>query len=137
MKASAVALAVILASLVSAHAVTTNQQAFTYFTDASGNVGFAYVTRQTDPTTNLTTTTLYYSFCVQTTAASCQEGSGVIPNSARRPIGRLITITRTKAMTSSRNYFSTNIGLRAPTVCASTSLKRWTGSRSGSTAGVS
>jgi len=82
MKASAVALAVILLSLVSAHAITTSTQAFAYVIDAGGNVGLVYVFRQTDPTTNLTTTTLSYSFCVQTVAASCLEGSGVIPNSA-------------------------------------------------------
>ena len=39
MKASALALALILASVISAHAVTTNQQVSNYFTDANGNVG--------------------------------------------------------------------------------------------------
>jgi hypothetical protein len=34
MKASAVTLAVVLASLVSAHDVTANHQTFSYFTDA-------------------------------------------------------------------------------------------------------
>jgi opacity protein-like surface antigen len=36
MKALAVTFAVIMASIVSAHAVTTNQQTFSYFTDAGG-----------------------------------------------------------------------------------------------------
>jgi hypothetical protein len=82
MKVSLAALAVILSSLVSAHAITTSTQAFNYFTDANGNVGFIDALRQTDPTTNITTTTMSYSFCVQTTAASCLEGSGTIPNDA-------------------------------------------------------
>jgi hypothetical protein len=82
MKASAIALAVILASFVPAHAVTTNQQVSNYFTDANGNVGLVFVDRQTDPTTNVTTTTLSYSFCIQTTEATCLEGNGVIPNGA-------------------------------------------------------
>ena len=82
MKASALALALILASVISAHAVTTNQQVSNYFTDANGNVGLVYVDRKTDPTTNVTTTTLSYSFCIQTTEASCLEGNGVIPNGA-------------------------------------------------------
>jgi hypothetical protein len=66
MKASAVTLAVILASLVSAHALTTNQQTSNYFTDAGGNVGFVAVERRTDPVTLVSTSTLSYSFCVQT-----------------------------------------------------------------------
>jgi len=66
--------------ITSAAAVTVHTQTFTYFTDANGNVGFVYVIRATDPTTNVTTTNLSYSFCVQTTAASCLEGSGLIPN---------------------------------------------------------
>lgn len=82
MKASALALAVILSSLVSAHAVTTSTQTANYFVDANGNVGIISAVRQTDPTTNVTTTTMSYSFCVQTTAPSCEEGSGTIPNDA-------------------------------------------------------
>src|SRR4029077_4344006 len=80
MKASALALAVILSSLVSAHAVTTSTQTANYFLDANGNVGAIATIRQTDPVTNVTTTTLQYTFCVQTAAASCLEGSGTIPN---------------------------------------------------------
>ena len=72
--------AILFLMTTSAAAITTNQQAFTYFTDAGGNVGFVYVDRQTDPVTQIVTTTLSYSYCVQTTAASCQEGNGVIPN---------------------------------------------------------
>lgn len=82
MKTSVIALALILASFVPAHAVTTNQQVSNYFTDANGNVGLVFVDRQTDPTTNVTTTTLTYSFCIQTTEATCLEGNGVIPNGA-------------------------------------------------------
>ena len=65
-----------------AAAVTTNHQAFSWFIDASGNTGFVSVQRKTDPVTRIVTTTLSYSFCVETTAASCLEGTGVIPNSA-------------------------------------------------------
>jgi hypothetical protein len=79
---AAIAKAILFAITASAHAVTTNTQASNYFTDANGNVGFVYVTRKTDPATAVTTTNLSYSFCVQTTAASCLEGNGVIPNNA-------------------------------------------------------
>ena len=82
MKALTVTLALLLSSLVSAHAVTVSQQATNYFNDADGNAGFVFVERLTDPVTRVTTTDLSYSFCVQTTAASCLEGHGNIPNNA-------------------------------------------------------
>jgi hypothetical protein len=72
----------ILSSLVSAHAVTTSTSTFNYITDANGNVGVVSATRSTDPATNVTTTTMTYTFCIQTTAPSFQEGSGTIPNDA-------------------------------------------------------
>lgn len=60
--------------------VTTRTWAGGWFTDAQGNVGIVYVARLFDPTTGSTTTNLSYSFCIQTTASSCLEGAGRIPN---------------------------------------------------------
>lgn len=74
--------AVFLLFASSAAATNINTQAFSYFTDPAGNTGFVYVDRATNPTTKVVTTTLSYSFCLQTTAATCQEGNGVIPNGA-------------------------------------------------------
>jgi hypothetical protein len=61
-------------------AVTTRTFAFSYFADVQGNVGFVFVERLFDPTSGSTITNLDYSFCVQTTASSCLEGTGSIPN---------------------------------------------------------
>jgi hypothetical protein len=80
---TALATAFLLVMVVQARAVTTASQAFTTFTDENGNVGVVSVARQLDPFTHATTTTtVTYSFCVQTTAASCLEGSGTVPNDA-------------------------------------------------------
>ena len=62
--------------------VRTNTLASSLMFDANGNTGFVTVIRQTDPTTLVSSTGLFYSFCVQTTAALCQQGNGVIPDAA-------------------------------------------------------
>jgi hypothetical protein len=74
----------------SALAVTTSTQTANYFVDANGNVGVISASRQTDPATNITTTTMSYSFCVQTTAASCQEGSGTTKRRTAAANGRAV-----------------------------------------------
>ncbi len=51
------------------------------FLDPNGNTGIASVISSTD-TTGVLTTSLFYSFCVQTTANACLEGNGQIPNAA-------------------------------------------------------
>jgi hypothetical protein len=75
---------IVLTFVGSAQAVTTLTVAFDHFLDADGNVGFAGINQQTDPTNGTTTTFLAYSFCLQTTAPTCLEGYGIIPNDAFR-----------------------------------------------------
>lgn len=83
MKLTAIVMLFPLAALAApASNVTTNTLASSLFFDPDGNTGFVTVIRQTDPTTLVSTTSLFYSFCVQTTAALCQQGNGVIPDSA-------------------------------------------------------
>ena len=71
MKASLVVL--FLASLATAQ---TQTLASSWFYDQDGNTGIVSVIRQGN------TTQVYYSFCVETEAASCNQGSGFVPNSA-------------------------------------------------------
>jgi|ERR1700730_14490840 hypothetical protein len=73
---------ILLAFVGSAQAVVTNINAVSFLTDASGNIAIVWVFRATDPTTHVTTSNLLYSFCYQTTAATCLEGQGNIPNEA-------------------------------------------------------
>jgi hypothetical protein len=87
------AAAIILVMVGSAQAATlsaTGQAktifvgAVSYFTDsATGQAGFVQVSRDTDPTTNVTTTFLVYTFCLQDPDNTpCLEGFGSIPNNA-------------------------------------------------------
>ena len=72
----------ILAGTALAQIQPAGTYALSWFYDAQGNTGIVSTVRQIDPTTKLPFTELFYSFCVETTAAVCQEGNGVIPNSA-------------------------------------------------------
>ena len=85
MKLTAFAILISLAAMAEpAPKITTNFLASSLFFDPAGNTGFVTVIRQTDPVSLATTTSLFYSFCVQTTAALCQQGNGVIPDSSLR-----------------------------------------------------
>ena len=63
---------------VMAQAAAPQTMAVSWFTDPSGSTGIVSVIRQGNPVT----TSLYYSFCVETEQAVCQEGTGPIPNAA-------------------------------------------------------
>jgi len=72
----------LLAQAAPASKITVNTMASSLFFDPNGNTGFASVTRSIDPDALVTTTTLFYSFCIETTAALCLQGNGTIPNEA-------------------------------------------------------
>jgi len=82
MKLIAVLLLSALAQAASTPKITTSTLASSLFFDPDGNTGFVTVIRQTDPDSLITTTSLFYSFCVETTAIFCQQGNGVIPDGA-------------------------------------------------------
>lgn len=66
-----------------AQSTSTNKTltfANSWFFDQQGNTGIVSVVREPDPTTGQPFTQLFYSFCVETEAAQCQEGTGIIPN---------------------------------------------------------
>lgn len=71
---------------LAAHSQTiaqTNAYAYGYFYGADGNLALVNIVRTQDPTTKLTTTELFYTFCAQAgLGVSCQQGDGLIPNSA-------------------------------------------------------
>jgi hypothetical protein len=72
----------ILLFALSPFAIASNQTfALSWFLDDAGNTGIVSLVRQTDPYTGKIITDLFYSFCVETEAASCLEGKGRIPNS--------------------------------------------------------
>jgi hypothetical protein len=63
----------------------TNTNAFAdgYFLAPDGSLALVDIVRTQDPTTNLITTELFYTFCGQAgLGASCQQGDGLIPNSS-------------------------------------------------------
>jgi len=62
---------------------SNNNFAFGYFLTQDGSLGFVEVLRTQDPTTHVIETDLYYSFCGYPYLTNpCQQGTGVIPNSA-------------------------------------------------------
>jgi hypothetical protein len=83
MKLTAVVIFLSLIALAApAPKITTSTLASSLFFDPNGSTGFVTVIRGTDPDSLVTTTTLFYSFCVESTATFCQQGNGVIPNTA-------------------------------------------------------
>jgi hypothetical protein len=73
-------LALLLALITSASAKTSTL-AVSEFLDGQGNTGLVSLVRQPYPD-GTTRTQIYYTFCYETEAASCLEGTGFIPNSA-------------------------------------------------------
>lgn len=83
MKTAVAALVILLSSFVSAQTTsTTNVFLSGDFLAPDGSHAFVQVERTQDPTTNVVTTDLFFSFCGFPIVANCQEGSGFIPNSA-------------------------------------------------------
>jgi hypothetical protein len=74
------ALVLLLVFVASASAKTLTF-AVSNFLDGQGNTGLVSLVRQPWPDGTIRTT-LYYTFCYETEAASCLEGTGNIPNSA-------------------------------------------------------
>ena len=76
----------LLPTAVLAHSqTTTNAYAYGYFLGPDGSRALVNIIRTQDPATNLITTELFYTFCGQANlGASCQQGDGLVPNSAVR-----------------------------------------------------
>ena len=61
----------------------TNAYAYGYFLAQDGNLALVNIVRTQDAATRVITTELFYTFCGQANlGVSCQQGDGLVPNSA-------------------------------------------------------
>jgi hypothetical protein len=72
---------VLLLVFVTSASAKTLTFAVSEFLDGQGNTGLVSLVRQPYPDGTIRTQ-IYYTFCYETEAASCLEGTGFIPNSA-------------------------------------------------------